>query len=112
MPVSPLQNLLAILKEEEAALLCGQYDQLENFAQAKEQAVQALDIENIPRDNVKVLKKRLERNSALMGSAAQGFNDASQLLARIHAGQETQLYDREGTRKTMRRLQHRLEHKA
>ncbi|PZX47217.1 hypothetical protein LY56_00512 [Roseinatronobacter thiooxidans] len=109
---APTTQLHALLKEEEAAVLSGKYDQLEALAQAKQRAVQALDTATLPRAMLRSLHDRLRRNAALLGAAAQGVQDAKAALAQLRAGQQTHLYHQDGTSKTMQPIANRLEHKA
>jgi len=107
-----LQALRALLEEEKDALLRGKYDKLEAFAEAKQQVVQSLDGHDLPQATLEVLRRSLAQNAALLGSAAQGIQDARHLLVRLRGGQATQMYDRHGTSKTMRTVENKLERKA
>ncbi|WP_142079965.1 hypothetical protein [Roseinatronobacter monicus] len=108
----PVQALCALLEDEKEALLGGKYDQLEGFANAKQRAVQSLQGQGLPQTTLEILQRGLAQNAALLGSAAQGFQDARHMLTRLRDGQDTQMYDRCGTSKTMRRVENQLERKA
>lgn len=107
-----IEDLLTLLQQEREALLGGDYDQLERLANAKEQAVKAIQAQSMPRGILANLQKRLERNMAMLGAAAEGVRDARQRLAQLRSGHETQMYDRLGASRTIRPPRHELEHKA
>lgn len=111
-PPPSLQALFSLLEDEKLALLSGEYHMLEEFSQSKQRHLEALDLQHVPRSQIESLQERLARNSDLLGCAAQGFEDARHLLTRLRTGEETHLYDRHGTAKTMRQVRNQLEHKA
>jgi hypothetical protein len=110
--MTPIEAVFALLRDEEAAVLSGEFEQLERVALAKQRAVQALDASKIPQDKLTQLRRQLLRNSALLRSAAQGVQDAKQLLCKLQNADLMQMYDREGLCKTMPPMHHKLEHKA
>ena len=48
-PPPSLQALFSLLEDEKLALLSGEYHMLEEFSQAKQRHLEALDLQHVPR---------------------------------------------------------------
>lgn len=107
-----IEALRALLAHEKHALLSGNYDHLETLTAEKQQLVQALGSHDMPQATLETLRHSLAQNAALLASAAQGIQDARHLLVRLHGGQDTLMYDRHGTSRTMKAIKYQLERKA
>ncbi|MBO9447662.1 flagellar export chaperone FlgN [Ruegeria sp. R14_0] len=104
MPTTPETSLVKSLEEvldlERTALVEGDLDRLHHTAPEKEKLIGALnDLEVLDSDELIRLQKKVERNQALLNSAAEGIRAVADRMAELRrVRQEFSTYGADGQR--------------
>lgn len=119
MPTKPEINLIKSLEEvlelERTALVQGDLDRLHHTAPEKEKLIGAInDLEVLDSDELIRLRKKVERNQALLNSAADGIRAVANRMAELRrVRQEFSTYGADGQRNGFAVRQHvKLEKRA
>lgn len=94
--------LAALLEEERAALLAGDFDRLASLAERKESLAAGLET-LADAEALAGLRDRLERNAALLDGAAAGVRSVAERLAAMREVRDAlSTYDADGRRRDAR----------
>lgn len=108
----PTKRLLALLDEEQNALMTGDYALLDGFAAQKLAFVEALSLSPPHAPLMQQLCGRMQRNEVLIRAARDGFRDAIQSLSNRRAETHTALYHSDGTAQITPNCARTIERKA
>ncbi len=105
-------RLLAVLQDEETAILSGNFAALEELTTAKlALCAQVKESEPDPAD-LQRISTAILRNAALLKAASEGINDARRTILSLRNLGETKCYGHDGSQVTIRDSPKRLERKA
>jgi len=105
-------RFLAMLKAEESALISGNYTILEQLAADKERAAAQLDQHRLSAGQMQRISDQLARNAKLIRAAQDGFEQARATIRALQSQTRATVYDKAGTRQSMRTATTQLERKA
>lgn len=111
-PLKDTDQFLDILKAEEAALISGDYAQLGQLEKDKERVAEHLPQHRLNAGQMQRISDQLARNAALIRAAQIGFEQARATLRALQSQTRATVYDKAGTRQSMRATSTQLERKA
>ena len=112
MKYNSVHRLLAVLQDEESAILSGNYTALEDLTSTKLALCADLTQENADRASLQRISAGLLRNAALLKAASEGVNDARRTILSLRRLGETTCYEQDGRHVTIRDSPTQLERKA
>lgn len=104
-------RLLALLQDEENAILSGDYVSLEQISKGKTELGRHLDAEHPDSAMLWRISQLARRNTSLLNAATAGIDDARRAIRGIKNTSVTETYDKNGTRHPMTGPQSGLERK-
>jgi flagellar biosynthesis/type III secretory pathway chaperone len=100
--MSVLAELERVLDDERAAILSGDYSQLEGLEAHKYRLANAFErIESSDPAGVEALRQKTLRNQALLAAAGRGFQAALTQVRDLRSGAFQATYSRSGKRSTL-----------
>ena len=106
------KDLLALLKDEEAALVQGDFARFGDFIAAKDACRETLDQALTDPGLLQQISDSLARNAMLLNAAMAGVADARKLIKGLLEQDRMVTYDKDGQRQTIRDKSAQLERKA
>lgn len=105
-------RFLALLKAEETALISGNYTILEQLAHEKQHIGAQLSRHRPNARQMQQISDQLTRNAKLIRAAQDGFEQARTTIRAMQSQTRATVYDKAGTRQSMRATATQLERKA
>jgi len=108
----PYGRMVALLDRERDFLRRGDVRGAADLADAKERLIAALLARQPSADEVETLRRKADRNQALVDAAARGIAAARDRLDAIRRGRDIHAYAANGTREVIRPPENRLQKRA
>ena len=105
--------LLALLNEERAALLKGDYVDLDRLSPSKQKMLASLPEHALSESNLKRVAHAIRRNQSLLAAAIDGIRAAQGKMSNLRAQRASfTTYDRSGSQRPVGEAQSVIERKA
>ncbi|SUZ32151.1 hypothetical protein ROE7235_01905 [Roseibaca ekhonensis] len=112
MRSTPFEQIHAVLMAEQAALLSGDIESLDQIADRKDRATQRLAETHLAPAEMERLRSITQRNSELLRMVADAIKTARALVTRDARGPQTLAYSADGTRHPLQQSTRQLVQKA